>query len=239
MTDSERRTTSSPGFKSQGEQGEGGGTSLLRPPPAKGTDIPASRAKPSQCRAWGVTWPLRIREHAESDRPVAAAIADSGTSRSPGSTCPEAKYASTDGGVRGIGWLERLCIRPRHHTTIGKETNKLDDVQAGLYGAADEILTEYARDDPELEQALAALARLSGREVQRVTGVDRRTIDRVRLRGAASPRVRAAIITGALAHRAGNAALPSGPSSASRRHGADVVRPARRLGAGEERALNW
>ncbi len=120
---------------------------------------------------------------------------------------PEAKYASADApGVRGIGWLERLSVRPRHLTTIGKESNKLDDVQAGLYGAADEILTEYGRDDPELEHAVAALAHLSGREVQRVTGVDRRTIDRVRQRGAASPRVRAAILAGALAaHNASNA----------------------------------
>ncbi len=36
---------------------------------------------------------------------------------------PEAKYAGADGGARGLGWLERLSIRPGHMTTIGKETN--------------------------------------------------------------------------------------------------------------------
>ncbi len=111
---------------------------------------------------------------------------------------PEAKYASTDGGVRGIGWLERRAVRPSHVTTIGKETNKLDDVQAGLYATADETLTQYGSRDVELEQALAALAHLSGRELQRLTGVDRRTIDRVRQRGEASPRVRATILASAL-----------------------------------------
>ncbi len=112
---------------------------------------------------------------------------------------PEAKYAGTDTGDRGIGWLERRSIRPVHITTVGKETNKLDEVQAGLYATADEILTTYDSRDAELEQALVALAHLSGRDLQRVTGVDRRTIDRVRRRGAASTRVRAAIVAGALA----------------------------------------
>ncbi len=109
---------------------------------------------------------------------------------------PEAKYES---GGSGIGWLERRSVRPRIITTIGKETNKLDDVQAGLYSTSPEILTQYDSRDVELEQALAALARLSGREMQRLTGVDRRTIDRVRQRGGASPRVRGAILTSALA----------------------------------------
>ncbi len=107
----------------------------------------------------------------------------------------EAKYTNAEGpGSSGIGWLERRAVRPSRVTTIGKETNKLDDVQAGLYATADGILTQYGSRDVELEQALAALAHMSGREVQRLTGVDRRTIDRVRQRGEASPRVRAAIL---------------------------------------------
>lgn len=85
-------------------------------------------------------------------------------------------------------------------TTVGKETNKLDDVQASLHATTDEILVEYDSRDAEVEQALAVLAKLSGRDLQRLTGIDRRTIDRVRLRGTASPRVRAAIVAGALLH---------------------------------------
>ncbi len=112
---------------------------------------------------------------------------------------PEAKYAGADSSR--IGWLERLFIRPGHIATIGKEANKLDDVQAGLYAAADEILTVYGSRDVDLEQALTALAHLSGRDVQLLTGVDRRTVDRVRQRGEASPEVRAKLL--ALARAAG------------------------------------
>jgi len=115
---------------------------------------------------------------------------------------PEAKYMSGDGrGGRGIGWLQRRHVRPGHITTIGKETNRLEEVQAGLHASAGELATQYRRRDVELEEALAALSHLSGRRVQRVTGVDRRTVDRVRERGAASSRTRTAIIAGAAAHR--------------------------------------
>ncbi len=108
---------------------------------------------------------------------------------------PEAKYGSGDG--TGAGWLERLDVRPDRVTTVGKETNKLDDVQAGLYATTDEVLTQYGSHDVELEQALAAFAHLSGREVQRLIGVDRRTVDRIRQRGAASALARGAVIAGA------------------------------------------
>ncbi len=42
---------------------------------------------------------------------------------------PEAKYTSTDGGDRGIGWLERLAIRPARLTTMGKESNHLEEAR--------------------------------------------------------------------------------------------------------------
>ncbi len=76
----------------------------------------------------------------------------------------------------------------------------------------EEVLVRYDSRDAELEQALTELGDLSGRDLQCLTGLDRRTIDRVRQRGAASPRVREAIVAGALAMCGQGQAQPAGPT---------------------------
>ncbi len=124
---------------------------------------------------------------------------------------PETKYASDGRGGQDIGWLNRLRIRPTNITTIGKETNKLADVQAGLHGAANELTAIYESRDVDLERALAQAARLSGRQLERMTGVNRRTLDRIRQRQRASASTRALLLAAAtrldqeesVSHRAG------------------------------------
>jgi hypothetical protein len=65
---------------------------------------------------------------------------------------------------------------------IGKEANNIDEVQAGRYAQLDEIVTEYhnAADDHFHREVMPLLDHLSGRELARLVGVDRRTIDRIR-----------------------------------------------------------
>lgn len=99
---------------------------------------------------------------------------------------PERKFQAPSGKpcrrvTRGL--LQRRPVHlagPIRH--IGKEANKLDDVQAGLHSELDEVLTEY--NDPNTDVlhrlALPALHHLSGRELARRVHTDRRTIDRIR-----------------------------------------------------------
>ena len=102
---------------------------------------------------------------------------------------PESKYAD-DGGkpcagnTRGL--LHRCNVSPQRIAIIGKETNELDDVNAGLYGTLDEVKNTYRTIDVELAEALAVTAHLSGRQLAQMLGVDRRTVDRIR--NGATPR---------------------------------------------------
>ncbi len=66
---------------------------------------------------------------------------------------------------------------------IGKEANKLDEVQAGLISSLSDVVTEYGRDDDGAvlhNLVLPVLSQLSGRELAKHTGTHRRTIDRIR-----------------------------------------------------------
>ena len=65
---------------------------------------------------------------------------------------------------------------------IGKEANNIDEVQAGRYAQLDEIITEYhdPADDHFHREVMPLLDHLSGRELARLVGADRRTIDRIR-----------------------------------------------------------
>jgi hypothetical protein len=65
---------------------------------------------------------------------------------------------------------------------IGQEATSIDEVQAGRYAQLDEIITEYhnPNDDHFHQQVMPKLGHLSGRELARLLGVDRRTIDRIR-----------------------------------------------------------
>lgn len=99
---------------------------------------------------------------------------------------PEQKFYAPDG--RPCGRLTQgvLQRRPVHLTgqpaLIGKEANRLDDVQAGLVGSLGEVLTEYIQPTADTihRLALPVLDRFTGRHLAGLAGADRRTIDRIR-----------------------------------------------------------
>jgi transcriptional regulator with XRE-family HTH domain len=68
---------------------------------------------------------------------------------------------------------------------IGKEANNIDEVQAGRYAQLDEIITEYhnPNDDHFHREVMPLLDHFSSRELARLVGADRRTIDRIRKGG--------------------------------------------------------
>jgi hypothetical protein len=97
---------------------------------------------------------------------------------------PEYKFNGPDGqhcrrNTRGLLQRRRvdLACPPR---LIGKEANNIDEVKAGRYVQLDEIITEY--HDPAKDHfhrdVMSRLDHLSGRELARLTDVDRRTVDR-------------------------------------------------------------
>jgi hypothetical protein len=79
---------------------------------------------------------------------------------------------------------------------IGKEANNIDEVQAGRYAQLDEIITEYHNpaDDHFHQHITPLLEHLSGRELARLTGADRRTIDRIRAGQMPRPKLRRELI---------------------------------------------
>jgi hypothetical protein len=100
---------------------------------------------------------------------------------------PEHKFNAPDGQPcrrNTRGFLQR---RPVHLDgpvrLIGKEANNIDEVQAGRYAQLDDIITEYHNptdDDTFHQQVMPLLDDIPGRELARIVGVDRRTIDRIR-----------------------------------------------------------
>lgn len=80
---------------------------------------------------------------------------------------PESKCADANGGPSGnrtVGLLQRRHIRVAALKYIGKESNRLEDVESGLIHAADSVYTQYP--DPRHDEWLAlteALKKLSRR----------------------------------------------------------------------------
>jgi hypothetical protein len=99
---------------------------------------------------------------------------------------PEHKFNGPDGQrcrflTRGL--LQRRAVYAAGPVQlIGKEANKLDEVQAGLHTQLQDIMTEYgetrSRDLRRL--VLPVLDRYSGRKLAELLRIDRRTIDRIR-----------------------------------------------------------
>lgn len=90
-------------------------------------------------------------------------------------THPEAKSAGPDGRACArdtVGLLRRRSVRALSITHIGKETNRLEDVHAGLVQDPAEVMSHY--DDSLYERfrlhALPTLNRLGVRETARRTG---------------------------------------------------------------------
>jgi len=97
---------------------------------------------------------------------------------------PETKFLDATGapchrGSRGL--LQRDHIAAGPWAIIGKEANQLDEVQNGVVPPA-EVTTVYedGRDNYFRNVALPILSSLSGRDLAKVVGYDRRTIDRAR-----------------------------------------------------------
>jgi hypothetical protein len=99
---------------------------------------------------------------------------------------PEHKFYGPDG--QPCGRLTRGVLQRRpvhltgHPALIGKEANRLDDVQGGLVGSLGEVLTEYTQPTADTihRLVLPVLDRFTGRHLARLAGADRRTIDRIR-----------------------------------------------------------
>src|SRR3989442_13178830 len=77
---------------------------------------------------------------------------------------PESKCADSSGNVcdkETIGLLQRRHIRIEKITYIGKESNKIEDVQSALVHSAQEVYTEYPnpRRDEWATKRLPALKR--------------------------------------------------------------------------------
>jgi hypothetical protein len=88
---------------------------------------------------------------------------------------PETKCADTDGepvSKLTVGLLQRRHISIDHIMYIGRESNHLEDVEAGLVRVSDGPYAEYAdpRRDYWRSAVIPALKRISLREWQRETG---------------------------------------------------------------------
>jgi len=99
---------------------------------------------------------------------------------------PEHKFNGSDGQHCRRDTAGVLHRRPVTLTgsarLIGKEANNLDDVQNGLITNLGDVLNEYNNPDDDTFHRLVmpVLDRYSGRELAKLVGTDRRTIDRIR-----------------------------------------------------------
>jgi hypothetical protein len=105
---------------------------------------------------------------------------------------PEPKSAGSDGkpcGRATIGLLSRLHVRVGSLHYIGKESNRIEDVQLGLVHELDEVVTDYK--NPSLPPTvLEALRRMTKTEIAKATGLSERQVQRIR-NGKAAPNDRA------------------------------------------------
>jgi hypothetical protein len=88
---------------------------------------------------------------------------------------PETKCADAAGKPctkQTVGLLHRRCIRLDHIVYIGRESNQLEEVEAGLLRASDGVYVEYQdpRRDYWRERVIPALKALSLKSWQRDTG---------------------------------------------------------------------
>jgi hypothetical protein len=107
-------------------------------------------------------------------------------------THPEAKSLGPDGEVcsrQSIGLLQRRPVTRSRLTYVGKESNKLEEVEAGLVHDPDEVYTEYV--DPDLDPwtmlVVPVLKCMPLRLIQEQTGLSRSQIKAIR-NGHALPR---------------------------------------------------
>ncbi len=98
----------------------------------------------------------------------------------------EAKSLDWDGraGV-GEGRLERRPVREGTRAYIGKESNRIEEVGAGFWGRLEDVQAEYGQAlDPWRRWVIPVLKEMPLSLLMRETGLDRRTIQRLRNRHA-------------------------------------------------------
>jgi hypothetical protein len=105
---------------------------------------------------------------------------------------PEPKSLGPDGrpcSRQTIGLLSRRPVQALSIAHIGKEANLLEEIQAGLIGAEEEVLAEYedSARDTWVRLVLPVLRELPVREVAETTGLGERTVKELRS-GRARPR---------------------------------------------------
>ena len=98
---------------------------------------------------------------------------------------PESKYADATGdpcGKQTVGLLQRRHVRIDLIRYIGKESNNLEDVEAGLVHAVDNVYTEYTdpRRDEWRTKIVPALKEIPLSVLQRKSGMSRRMLIYVR-----------------------------------------------------------
>jgi len=97
---------------------------------------------------------------------------------------PEHKADGPDGARCGsdtAGLLRRRTVQLANLHHIGKEANRLDDIEAGIISSQDEVLTNYS--DPTaafVELVIPALESYSTGQLAEHTGLSEREIQRVR-----------------------------------------------------------
>jgi hypothetical protein len=106
-------------------------------------------------------------------------------------THPEAKSAGPDGQPCGrgtVGLLGRRVVRTAYLVHLGKEANKLEEVEAGLEHDPDEVYTAYAdpRRDPWRALVLPVLREMPSKQLASAVGMSERRLRDV-LTGRARP----------------------------------------------------
>ena len=98
---------------------------------------------------------------------------------------PEAKSAGPDGrpcGKRTVGLLRGLPVSSAYVVHVGKESNKLEAVEAGVEHDTDEIWTEYAdpKRDPWITTALPMLKQMKAKDLAEMTGTSIQSLKAIR-----------------------------------------------------------
>ena len=112
---------------------------------------------------------------------------------------PEAKCADAGGkpcGKQTVGLLGRRHIVIDGFDYIGKESNKIEQVEEGGVPAESDVYTIYVdpRRDEWLTQVLPELQHMKVSELEYKTGLDRRTLQRIRAGQQPHPSNRAALV---------------------------------------------
>ena len=100
-------------------------------------------------------------------------------------THPEAKSLDPDGEVcsrQTIGLLQRRPVTRSSLSYVGKESNKLEEVEAGLVYDPEEVYTMYAdpEHDPWRTVVVPILKRMPRRQLAELTGLSERQIAAIR-----------------------------------------------------------